>query len=307
MDRDRENIVVLTADIAESAQLYDSMGDATATNLTKKYLSLIQEIAQRQMGDVINTTGDKANCIFWDAASAVLAAKGMNEAIENYITDETDETDDRMPINLHIGIHSGPVQNEGNEIFGDTVNMVDRVTKIAKPRQILITEQVFNNLEADLKPSAQHTTTITVKGKSSPLNLYEFIWEDYDTTVAIDRDNLSELKTSQNKHLELTVQNQTYEISYHAPRLKLGRQSMNDLVIRDKSTSRFHAIIELRNDKFVLLDKSSNGTFVYPQEGKPFRVKWSETNLEGAGVICLGEDCGLDSSRAIHYRNKDAT
>ena len=302
MNRNSEKIVVLIADIAESTHLYDRMGDITATSMIKKCLSLIQEIAQQQMGDVINTTGDRANCIFWDATSAVLAAKGMNEAIENYIVNDTD---DGMPINLHIGIHSGPVQNEGNEIFGDTVNMVVRVTKIAKPRQILITEQVFNDLEATLKPSAQLTTTIAVKGNSSPLNLYEFIWEDYDTTVAIDRDKLSGLKTVQNRCLELTVQNQTYEITCHVPRLKLGRQSQNDLVIRDKSVSRFHALIELKNDKFVLNDQSTNGTFVNPQEGKPYCVKQTETYLEGTGVFWLGEDSGLDSPIAIHYRIKD--
>lgn len=302
MNRNSEKIVVLIADIAESTHLYDRMGDITATSMIKKCLSLIQEIAQQQMGDVINTTGDRANCIFWDATSAVLAAKGMNEAIESYIINDTD---DGMPINLHIGIHSGPVQNEGNEIFGDTVNMVVRVTKIAKPRQILITEQVFNDLEATLKPSAQLTTTITVKGNSSPLNLYEFIWEDYDTTVAIDRDKLSGLKTVQNRCLELTVQNQTYEITCHVPRLKLGRQSQNDLVIRDKSVSRFHALIELKNDKFVLNDQSTNGTFVNPKEGKPYCVKQTEAYLEGTGVLWLGEDSGLDSPIAIHYRIKD--
>jgi len=301
MNRDSEKIVVLIADIAESTHLYDRMGDITATNMIKKCLSLIQEIVQQQMGDVINTTGDRANCIFWDATSAVLAAKGMNEAIENYIINDTD---DGMPINLHIGIHSGPVQNEENEIFGDTVNMVVRVTKTAKPRQILITEQVFNDLEATLKPSAQLTTTIAVKGNSSPLNLYEFIWEDYDTTVAIDRDKLNGLKTVQNRCLELTVQNQTYEITRHVPRLKLGRQSQNDLVIRDKSVSRFHALIELKNDKFVLNDQSTNGTFVNPQEGKPYCVKQTEAYLEGTGVLWLGEDSGLDSPRAIHYRIK---
>ncbi len=298
MKRDSKNIVVLTADIAESTHLYDRMGDVAATNMTKKCLSLIQEIAKGHMGDVINTAGDKVNCIFWDADSAVLAAKEMNEAIENHIINDTD---DRMPINLHIGIHSGPVQNEGDEIFGDTVYMVDRVTDIAKPRQILITEQVFNNLESSLRQSALQSTTIAVKGKSSPLNLYEYIWEDFDMTVEIDRDKLSEFKTAQSKCLELTFQDHTYEITYHAPRLKLGRQSLNDLIIRDKSVSRFHARIELRNDKFVLIDNSLNGTYVNPQEANPYCLKWKESNLEGAGVIGLGEDSRLDPKVAIHY------
>ena len=303
MDRDSKNIVVLTADIAESTHLYDRMGDVTATTLIKKCLSLIQKIAQRQMGDVINTTGDRANCIFWDVTSAVLAAKNMNEAIENYINNDID---DRMPINLHIGIHSGPVQKEGNKLFGDTINMVARVTQIAKPREILITEPVFNDLEDTLKQLAQITKRLKIKDKNSPLYLYEFNWENYDTTVAIDRATFRELETVQNACLELTYQNQVYEITNQVPILKLGRQTQNDLIIREKSASRFHAFIEFRDDRFLLNDQSTNGTFVYPKEGESYSVKQTEAYLEGTGIICLGEDNGLDSPTAIHYHIKDA-
>jgi class 3 adenylate cyclase len=304
MDKDNENLVILFANISESTHLYDRMGDTSATIFIKKCLSLIHEITQQQMGDVINTIGDKVNCIFWDAASAVRAAIGMNEAVENYIVNDTDG---RTPINLHIGIHSGPVQKEENKIFGDTVNTVAIVSKTARPREILITEQVLNDLEAELKPSIKHTATIMVKGNSSPLNLYEYIWEDIDTTVAIGRDQFEQLSNAQDTYLELSVQNQTYEISSHTPYLKLGRQSQNDLVIHDNSASRFHASIELMNDKFVLNDHSTNGTFLYPQGGKPYRVKQTKTYLEGTGALCLGEDSGSDSPAAIHYRIKDAT
>jgi len=304
MDKDNQNIVILFADISESTLLYDRMGDITATKMIKKCHSLMEEIAQLQLGDVINAVGDKANCIFWDAASAVLAAKGMNEAIDDYIMNSTDG---RIPINLHIGIHSGPVQKEGNKLFGDTINVVARVTQIAKPREILITEPVFNDLEDTLKQLAQITKRLKIKDKNSPLYLYEFNWEDYDTTVAIDRATFRELETVQNACLELTYQNQVYEITNQVPNLKLGRQTQNDLIIREKSASRFHAVIKLVNDKFVLIDQSTNGTFVYPQDDKPYCAKWTEAYLEGSGIICLGKDRGLDSPVAIHYRIKDAT
>lgn len=304
MDANQEKIVVLFANISESKHLYELMDDIPATNMIKKCLSLMQEVTQNQMGDVLNIFGDKVNCIFWDATSAVLAAKGMHEAIEDYIINETD---DRISINLHIGIHSGPVQKEGNEIFGDTVNIVAMVTKIAKPREILITEQVFNELEDTLKPSARQTKTIKVKGNSTPINLYEFVWEDYDTTVAIAVDKINALKTVKDTCLELKVQDRVYEITYQESSLKLGRQSQNDLVIHDKSISRFHALIELRNNRFVLKDQSINGTFVYPQDGESYYVKQAEAYLEGAGILCLGEDSGVDSPTAIHYRIKDAT
>ena len=165
----------------------------------------------------------------------------------------------------------------------------------------------FNGLEAELKLSAQHTTTIRVKGNSSPLNLYEYIWEDIDTTIAISRDKLKQLSNAQDKSLEVTTQNQTYEISSHSPRLKLGRQSQNDIVIREKLASRFHANIELKNDQFVLNDHSTNGTFVYPQAGKPYCVKQTKTSLERRGALCLGKDSGLDSPEAIHYHIRHIT
>ena len=102
-------------------------------------------------------------------------------------------------------------------------------------------------------------------------------------------------------------QNQVYEITNQVPILKLGRQTQNDLIIREKSASRFHAVIELVNDKFVLRDHSTNGTFVYPQDDKQYCAEWTEAYLEGSGIICLGKDRGLDSPAAIHYRIKDAT
>ncbi len=303
MEKENENVVVLFANIADSARLYERMGDADATDLIKTCLSLMQQVTQDQMGDVINTIRDKMNCIFWDAVSAVSAARSMNEAIDNYIMEETDG---QIPVNLHIGIHSGPVQMEGNKIFGDTVNMVTRVTQMAKPREILISEEVFNALDESLRSSAQQSTTKSVKGSVTPIKLYEYVWEDFDTTLAIDRDKLNQLRQAQPICLELKTQDQIYEITHKNPRLYMGRQSQNEIVIPAKSASRFHAFIELRDGQFVLSDNSSNGTYIYPNKAKSYRVKQQDTYLEGAGALCLGEDSGPEVPQAIHYRVKDA-
>ena len=303
MEKENENVVVLFANIADSARLYERMGDEDATDVIKNCLSLMQQVTQDQMGDVINTIRDKVNCIFWDAISAVSAAKSMNEAIDNYIMEETDE---QIPVNLHIGIHSGPVQMDGNRIFGDTVNVVTQLTQMAKPREILISAAVFNALDESLKLSAQQTTAKSVKGIATPLKLYEVVWEDFDTTLAIDRDKLSQLRQAADTFLELKLQDEAFEITAQNPRLYLGRQSQNDIVIPAKSASRFHAFIELRDGQFILSDNSSNGTYIYPNDAKPLHVKQQETYLEGAGALCLGEDSGADAPQAVHYRVKDA-
>jgi len=304
MEKENESAVVLFANISDSARLYERMGDEAATDLIKTCLSFMHQATQDHMGDVINTIRDKMNCIFWDAVSAVSAAKKMNEAIDNYIMEETDG---QLPLNLHIGIHAGPVQVEGDKLFGDTVNIVTKVTQTAKPREILITEVVFNDLEDSLKASAQQSSAISVKGSATPLTLYEFVWDDLDTTVAIDRDKLNQLRQDQNVCLELKTQDLTYEITHTNPRIYLGRQSQNDIVVAEKSVSRFHAFIELRDGKFVLSDNSSNGTFIYPNDARPYQVKQQEAYLEESGALCLGADSGADAFQAVQYRIKDVS
>ncbi len=303
MEKQKEKVVVLFANISDSARIYELMGDDLATNVIKTCLSLMNQVTQDHMGDVINTIRDKINCIFWDASSAVSAAKSMNEAIDTHILEETDG---HVPVNLHIGIHAGSVQMEGNKIFGDTVNLVTKVTQTAKPREILITEVVFNDLDETLKASAQQSSVIHVKGGHKPLRLYEYVWEDFDTTLAIDRDKLSHLKQSRHIILELRIQNQIFELSNQIPRLYLGRQSQNEIVIPTKSASRFHAFIELRDSQIILSDNSSNGTFIYPKDARPYHVRQQEAYLEGSGALCLGEDGGVSAPLAVHYSVKHA-
>jgi len=55
-----------------------------------------------------------------------------------------------------------------------------------------------------------------------------------------------------------------------------------DIVIADRKASREHARIERRRDKFVLVDVSSNGTFVTFQGEAEMAVKREEVLLRGA-------------------------
>jgi hypothetical protein len=60
-----------------------------------------------------------------------------------------------------------------------------------------------------------------------------------------------------------------------------------DLVVADTQSSRRHAEIELRGDKFVLIDRSSNGTFVQIDGEREFLLSREEVVLRGAGTSPL--------------------
>ena len=46
------------------------------------------------------------------------------------------------------------------------------------------------------------------------------------------------------------------------PQIAIGRADENDVVIRGNLISRIHARIEISRNKFLLIDQSTNGTFV---------------------------------------------
>jgi hypothetical protein len=78
------------------------------------------------------------------------------------------------------------------------------------------------------------------------------------------------------------------ELTESHPSLTLGRDLQNDVVVSDKMASRMHARIERRRDKFVLVDQSSNGTYV-TVEGEPeIHLKREELMLRGRGRVCFG-------------------
>jgi len=77
------------------------------------------------------------------------------------------------------------------------------------------------------------------------------------------------------------------------PVLYLGRELSNDVVIMDPRASRQHARIERRREGFVLIDHSSNGSFILEEgmTGERY-IKSRETSLLGPGRI----GCGFSTS-----------
>jgi pSer/pThr/pTyr-binding forkhead associated (FHA) protein len=81
----------------------------------------------------------------------------------------------------------------------------------------------------------------------------------------------------------------------------LGRDAASDIVILDREASRQHARIEKRSDKFVLVDHSSNGTFVVIGEESEVRLRREELFLHGLGRIALGRPTTDASATVIDF------
>jgi predicted component of type VI protein secretion system len=83
--------------------------------------------------------------------------------------------------------------------------------------------------------------------------------------------------------------------------VELGTADNADLTIAGSSASRSHARIERRKQYFVLVDHSTNGTFVQTEDEQVTFLRRGELRLWGDGWIALGAP--LTPETAIRFRH----
>ncbi len=81
----------------------------------------------------------------------------------------------------------------------------------------------------------------------------------------------------------------------------MGRSKECDLPINEKLASRQHVRIELRRDKFFIIDQSTNGTHVKIDNGEEAFLRREEMPLSGSGQISLGKGFNEQPSEVINF------
>ena len=84
--------------------------------------------------------------------------------------------------------------------------------------------------------------------------------------------------------------------------LEMGRGDDNDIVVASLFASRLHARAQLRGEKFVLTDLSSNGTFLLVDEHlSEMHLRREEAVLGGRGWIGLGKNATRHGDHSVRY------
>jgi class 3 adenylate cyclase len=295
MDSTVNKVTVMFADISGSTRLYEKLGDQRANAIISEVISLMREVTEQNNGKVIKTIGDEVMCRFYRVDDAINAACAIQEHIDGRPTEHD------VDIGVHIGLHWGPaIIKPDGDLFGDAVNVAARMTGIARSRQIITTEATALQLSPELREKSRAIDRAHVKGKADEIVIYEFLWESEDVT----RLSFASGKAAKVALSPLVVQygEQRKVVSRDNTSLSFGRGTDTDIVIPSDLASRQHARIEYRQGKYVLVDHSTNGTFVRTEDGHDIYLHREELPLQGRGIISLGEEIRLDKPGLVHYR-----
>ncbi len=295
MDKLPRNLAVLFADISGSAKLYESLGDAEALSTIERCLAIIRQACVDSGGRVVKMIGDEVMAVFPAADGAARAATDMQARIS------VQRTARGAPLAIHVGFNFGPVLEEGNDVFGDSVTVAARLSNLARGGQIFTSAQTMQELPPALRARARSQQAHTVKGKQKDIDLFELVWQEAE-------DELTALSTHvkfRPAQLVLRHGDRQIELSEAAPTLSIGRDMQNDVVIADRKASRMHAHIERRRDKFVLIDHSSNGTYVTLQGEAEIVLRREELLLRFRGQVSFGHAYQDDPSEFLAFSCPD--
>ena len=84
---------------------------------------------------------------------------------------------------LRIGFQAGPVLQEHNDLFGDTVNTAARVAAEAFRERILTTRATVDMFPREFAAVPRSWRSAALKGKDVTVDLMELIWRDGGTQV----------------------------------------------------------------------------------------------------------------------------
>jgi len=270
---------ILFADVSGSTALYELLGDKPAAKAIEACLGELREVVATRDGLVVKTIGDEIMVVFGNPEAACNAAREMQQRVIALPPTAGVKLAIRADRELHArGRRQG-------DFWGDGVNTAARLAELAKAGQILTSGATANALPAAQRTNLRDLDAIQVKGKHEAVRVFELMWGDTeDATQFAGLASSAKVET----RLVLEAGERTMDFPREKTVLSLGRDSTCDIVVNEKTASRLHARIERRGVQYVLIDESTNGTYVQIEGDREVLLRRDRVMLRGRGKIALG-------------------
>lgn len=299
---------VVFADLTGSTGVFEKLGNEAATQAITALTQWIGETCRQHGGRVVKTLGDGVLAVFPHPDGAL-------EATVQLQREHARRQVQRGPVQrmqLQVGVACGEIVEVDGDCYGDAVNVASRLSDLSGARQIWATATVIDQLQSQPAGTRLHSLgLVPIRGKGQEQELYRVEWQEDTSTdmMTLPAFTLQGPGAAAGGvaggRIELRFLDQVREFGTHELPVHLGRVREAEFVVADPRVSRMHALIEWRNNSFVLSDLSSFGTCVR-FAGAPTELKLRRDHcvLHDSGEIALGPDFGDWSVPTIQFALK---
>lgn len=176
---ERKLAAILSADVAGYSRLMGEAEEATIHTLMA-YRQVTDSCIAQYRGCVVNTAGDSVLAEFASAVDALQGAVDIQHALKAKNADLLPE----RKMEFRIGLNVGDVVAEGEQLYGDGVNVAARVQALADAGGILISGTVYDQVKNKLALSYEDLGEQTVKNIADPVRVWRIRLEASESPVS---------------------------------------------------------------------------------------------------------------------------
>jgi adenylate cyclase len=163
----RKLAAILSADVKGYSRLMGEDEVQTFKTLSA-YFQIMTTLIHKHQGKVLNIAGDNLFADFESVVDAVLCGVEVQKELRT----KNAELPEGRRVEFRIGINLGDVIREGENIYGDGVNITERVQSLADGGGICISGTAYDQVENKLGLGYEYLGEQSVKNIPKPVRVY---------------------------------------------------------------------------------------------------------------------------------------
>jgi adenylate cyclase len=164
----RRLAAILAADVVGYSKMMSADEAGTLATMRQIWSETFNPAVAERHGRIVKTMGDGALVEFHSAVDAVECAVAVQRSM-----DEQNLAPER-PVQFRIGINLGEIVIDGDDIFGDGVNIASRLEGQAPKRGILVSDAVHDQVTGKIGATFSYAGEISLKNIDRPVRAWRW-------------------------------------------------------------------------------------------------------------------------------------
>ncbi|MBL8675169.1 MAG: hypothetical protein JNL07_09800 [Rhodospirillales bacterium] len=163
---------IVSADVVGFSRMVEADETTTLSAVAGIYVNVVKPAVSRHGGRVVKTAGDSALMEFESAVDAVRCAVEIQEGV----TAGGAGVPAERRVALRVGINVADVVVDGDDIFGDGINVAARLQGLAEPGGILVSDRVREDVAGKFERPLRDLGWRGVRNIARPLRVWSVDW-----------------------------------------------------------------------------------------------------------------------------------
>jgi adenylate cyclase len=172
----RKLAAILAADVVGYSRLMGRDESGTLARLRQNRAEHLDPVLKKYGGRLVKLTGDGALVEFASAVDALGASIEFQQAMAEANRDQPADT----ALVFRMGLHVGDLIVDGDDLYGDGVNIAARLEAEAPPGGIIVSRAVREAVEGRLRAKLHALGELTLKNIERPIRAFRVDWDEAD-------------------------------------------------------------------------------------------------------------------------------